>query len=1280
MLARTLHFFWLLGVATLFVAAVVLAAGRLWVPTLREYRAEVEALASEALQKTVTIGRMEGAWRGLSPVLKLRDISIAEPGQPAAALAIAEIRVGIDVKNYLHERRLSLESIDVIGADVTVIRDPDGNFHINRMAHASGGDASLAALFDIDRLSIHESVITYEDRRAERYPVRFSDVTLTLDNEAEYPLLTGYAMLPLQLGHRVDVSAEIRNTGGQPGQWGGRFYLQGHGLKISQDNLRTLASDVNVSGTADLRCWVNLGAGKLKQVRGELEVSALQLHQQGEDAGTDYAIDRFSGGFGWRKHPGGWQFTAQQLVVVQGAAVRKAAGVSIAQRSHRGDAYYSGEFTGLYLEDLQSLVRAATGIPEAQRHRIARLQPQGLIEKFYIDVRQTGERYAVQGFDMTFRDLGIRPADGPGFRGLRGSVTGTQNSGAAWLRTRHAGLFDAGVFRDELRFDNITGEVGWQWQDGDLAITGDSLHFENADFAFTGELELAIPHGDAAPVIDLQLDVHRGQLGRIKHYLPARVMPVTGVAWLDRSLASGDIRAGSVLLKGPLDKLPFDHGEGQLEVRLPVTNAVLDYNADWTPIRKLAAQVNFSGRSMDIVSRQGTIRTASLAHVNARIKDLAKPDLLLKGRVTGDLPVMLAELGSSPLGELYGGFVDRVTTSGDTQLDLDVFVPLHGKGREIGVKGKIHLQNNGLKVNASGIGFERISGKLEFDSDGISGTGLQARLLDTLVKVDVRTDPRDDVTRIGIKGPLDLVSIVTDEQPALDGILNGNSDWDVQLGIPKLKGRKETPDVSLELASSLEGIVIDLPAPFGKAAAERRPLSVTVDKVAHPAHVVQFRYADLLQGVLDIGGGEQGMALQRGNIMTGVQAAAMPGSRELFVGGRLERFSLAEWQPVFARFEGGGGPPVRLDLEFGSLELLQHGLADVSLRAVENGRVQNFVLGGPTVKGTVRLERGKTDIERVAADLELLKLRPLADTADGATESDPNDFPELDIAIKQLKYDGMKLGKLQLQTSTAPGVVQVSRLAVTSDMLSLEATGGWRADSGRQVSQFEIEVTGGKLENLFRELDYQEDVTGGDIKGSLRASWPGAPWAFRPAVVDGKLHLVIKDGQLLNVKPGAGRVFGLVSLHTLPRRLLLDFDDLYKKGYAFDRIEGHFVLNDGDAYTSDLVIEGPAARIDISGRIGLEDEDYDELVTVVPHVSSSLPIAGAIAGGPIVGAALLLADHLLGDRLEKHTKFAHKQYTVTGPWSDPVYTEVDVEPRETPVTESEDAGYFGEIE
>jgi len=138
MVARIFHYLWLSLVAALFVVAVVLAAGRLWVPVLGDYRAEIEAHATDVLHKTVTIGRIVGTWRGLNPVLKLQDVAIADPDRPEAALAIDEIWIGIDVKNYLRDRRLLLESIDVIGADVTIIRAPDGKFHIARLGNDTG--------------------------------------------------------------------------------------------------------------------------------------------------------------------------------------------------------------------------------------------------------------------------------------------------------------------------------------------------------------------------------------------------------------------------------------------------------------------------------------------------------------------------------------------------------------------------------------------------------------------------------------------------------------------------------------------------------------------------------------------------------------------------------------------------------------------------------------------------------------------------------------------------------------------------------------------------------------------------------------------------------------------------------------------------------------------------------------------------------------------------------------------------------------------------------------
>jgi hypothetical protein len=62
------------------------------------------------------------------------------------------------------------------------------------------------------------------------------------------------------------------------------------------------------------------------------------------------------------------------------------------------------------------------------------------------------------------------------------------------------------------------------------------------------------------------------------------------------------------------------------------------------------------------------------------------------------------------------------------------------------------------------------------------------------------------------------------------------------------------------------------------------------------------------------------------------------------------------------------------------------------------------------------------------------------------------------------------------------------------------------------------------------------------------------------------------------------------------------------------------------------------------------DQDLDQLVTVTPKVTASLPIAGAVAGGPAVGAAVFLAQKVLGKRVDRVTNIT---YTVNGPWDNP---------------------------
>ena len=124
--------------------------------------------------------------------------------------------------------------------------------------------------------------------------------------------------------------------------------------------------------------------------------------------------------------------------------------------------------------------------------------------------------------------------------------------------------------------------------------------------------------------------------------------------------------------------------------------------------------------------------------------------------------------------------------------------------------------------------------------------------------------------------------------------------------------------------------------------------------------------------------------------------------------------------------------------------------------------------------------------------------------------------------------------------------------------------------------------------------------------------------------------------------------------------LALDFNDLFAEGLAFDRIEGSFELSRGDAYTNDLYLAGPSARIDVAGRIGLASRDYDQRVTVIPQLSNTFPVASALFGpvGLGVGAAIYLGGQVFKGIPESVDKMFMEEYSITGSWEDPVVEQI----------------------
>jgi uncharacterized protein YhdP len=249
-------------------------------------------------------------------------------------------------------------------------------------------------------------------------------------------------------------------------------------------------------------------------------------------------------------------------------------------------------------------------------------------------------------------------------------------------------------------------------------------------------------------------------------------------------------------------------------------------------------------------------------------------------------------------------------------------------------------------------------------------------------------------------------------------------------------------------------------------------------------------------------------------------------------------------------------------------------------------------------------------------------------------------------------------GQLHVTVMPHAREVALEKLRLQGPLGEAEVQGRWL--TGRQADRSELSavVQTQDLGHLLRALEFASPLEGGKAKLTTQLAWPGDPSGFSLGSAQGELDLRIRDGRLTTLDPGVGRVFGLLSLQALPRRLTLDFRDVVDKGFAFDRIGGTFTIGRGQAYTRGLRMDSPVAHVEVTGRVGLAAQDYDQRAKVVPHVSSSLPWAAALGGGVGVGvgAALFVVQTLFGNPLDKMASY---EYSLTGSWRHPVVKRIE---------------------
>jgi len=273
--------------------------------------------------------------------------------------------------------------------------------------------------------------------------------------------------------------------------------------------------------------------------------------------------------------------------------------------------------------------------------------------------------------------------------------------------------------------------------------------------------------------------------------------------------------------------------------------------------------------------------------------------------------------------------------------------------------------------------------------------------------------------------------------------------------------------------------------------------------------------------------------------------------------------------------------------------------------------------------------------------------------ADAAARHTLESLPAIELTAESYVFHERELGRLEVRAVNERRGWRVDRLSLASPDCTFNASGLWQPAEGaappRTSFTFDIDAPdGGKC---LARLGHPDAVTGGTSRLDGEAEWRGPVYAIHYPTLTGNLKLESDKGQFLKVRPGIGKLLGVLSLQSLPRRITLDFRDVFSEGFAFDSIRGTASIRAGVLRTEDLAMAGPSANVAMKGEVDLARETQDLTVRVVPVVGDSVAAAAGVALlNPIIGAGALLAQRLLKDPIGQMFAF---EYRVTGGWEDP---------------------------
>jgi uncharacterized protein (TIGR02099 family) len=1264
----------LLRIASYTAAAVVIllaiAVGlfRLFLPRLPEYQEDIKVWASAAIGMEVQFSGMDARWGLRGPEVEFYDAELLSMETGATIIAAQQVSVGIALSRIINDRKAVVDRIIVRDSTLEIRQLEDGQWWVqgsppNELLPARPRSESDG---EIGRIEVFGEDLTVQLLQPGVEQVReFEIPNLLISRDSVRTAIDATVNLPGDLGESLTISAmQLVAEGDEEPGWTVDVDIEDIEL-AGISTLHTSELAQFESGQGDLHLSVAIDNARLSSAVAEIDFDAVSV-------GGSPAFS-FAGRLELLNDIDGWLVAADDFRLETGNGVWPSTELRVEAGTDRDGKIERLDVRASFLKiDDVRVIRP--WLKPAQQQQLDDYAPDGRIRNLELTVSDLDTDAPRFSGAVELDRVGIAAVGKfPGVRGFSGLLRSDSTGGLFEIRATQLSVHLPTHLPDPIALDELSGTLIWRRSNNRTTLLSDSIVFNNEDFAFETNVEMTFEDGSRKPNIDLASTWSVSDISIAKKYIPHFPRVARTNEWLEEGLLAGQITRGTVRLYGPLEKWPFDGGEGHFHVDANVRDALIMYQRGWPAAEFVELDIAID--NMRLHTAKNIIRNEGVEITDARVEidDFRNPVLSVVVETQGSLDAIRKLLAKSPVGrDALKGNLDRVVIEGDGLVDLNLSVPLRD-AQNFELISNVRTESAAVQFEGFPAALTAISGLVTLGRNDISSEALVGTFLGGPVSIDLQPAPESmPGYRIiaSASGTATAEALLDELALPLRGDISGATAFEARLLFARGEAGNQQP-FQIDLNSELEGLAIDLPEPLSKSAEEKLPISAVMRLPSAADSIVTTGLAQgLLSWRLEFTKATDYWDLDRGVIAFGDAAAAEAETRGLHFRGHAETVTLQDWfdrrrdSNSDSDTDSGIGSRIRsADMTVANLHMFGQHIRDHRVRLDRGGQEWLVQFDGSDIVGSVSVPYDFNAGRPLVLDMERLVLPGDEDESSSAIEShlDPRTLPPITIDAEEFAIGTHYLGAVHATLEKTPDGLETTDLLAKDTTSEIAGGGRWIVDESDPTgshSYLSATMTSSDVEATMARLDYEPGIVSDDFTVEFDVDWSGGPRDEFRESLSGDVTVRVGTGQLSEVEPGAGRMIGVMSVVALPRRLSLDFRDVFNKGFGFDRIRGRFKLNNGQTFTCNLSLEGPAAQIGVIGRAGLVDRDYDQTAVVSASFGNALPVVGAALGGPAVAAVVLIFSQIFKKPL---SEVGQVYYRITGSWDEPVIETVTAE-------------------